>query len=154
VASPKIIYGGDSTIPVVVDAEHGRFENGKWTLERPTIWGHRPGAKEAMELIPTKKTVFELYTAVDPQAFQSGFLLQLPMWSLARAATRNFSRLGEDIARNRQQGIHDLASVLDYHFKLSIPFSCLVMAICCPPLALRYARGGGFMGTLLSICLV
>jgi lipopolysaccharide export system permease protein len=66
VASPKIIYGGDSAIPVVVDAEHGRFENGKWTLERPTIWGHRPGAKEALELTPTKKTVFELYTAVDP----------------------------------------------------------------------------------------
>src|ERR1019366_9089114 len=48
----------------------------------------------------------------------------------------------------------DPALLLDYHFKLSVPFSCLVMALCCPPIALRFGRGGGFMGTLLSICLV
>src|SRR5579862_8513322 len=94
------------------------------------------------------------YIPVDPQAFQSGFLLQMPMGQMAGSATRTFSELGEELKNERQRHFVDYSSLLDYYFKLSVPFSCLVMALCCPPIALRFGRGGGFMGTLLSICLV
>jgi lipopolysaccharide export system permease protein len=86
--------------------------------------------------------------------FQKGFLLQLPMWKMAGSTTRTFVQLKETIDHNRKEGIYDVFLLLDYYFKLSIPFSCLAMAVCCPPMALKFARGGGFMGTLLSICLV
>ena len=103
---------------------------------------------------PTKegKLVFDI--SVDPQAFSRGFMLQLPMWKMSGSSTRTFAQLREDIKRNEAAHIHDVFMQLDYYFKLSIPFSCIAMALCCPPIAMRFAKGGGFMGTLLSICLV
>src|SRR5204862_1643750 len=136
--------------PMHVFADNGRYENGWWILEHPAFFTYTLDGKKVSLAWPDP---FKLFVPVDPQAFQSGFLLQLPMWSLARSASRTFSQLGADLKRDREQGIHDIQTLLDYHFKLSIPFSCLVMALCCPPLALRFAKGGGFMGTLLSICL-
>ena len=132
-------------------AENGKYDNGKWILDHPAYFTYTLDGKNVYLARPNQ---FVLNIPVDPQAFQSGFLLQLPMWSLARSASRTFSQMGADLARERKQGINDIQEMLDYHFKLSIPFSCLVMALCCPPLALRFAKGGGFMGTLLSICLV
>jgi lipopolysaccharide export LptBFGC system permease protein LptF len=150
VSSPKAIYSGESA-PIHIFADRGRYENGAWILEKPSVFTYSLDGKHVSLARPQW---FSLYVPVDPQAFQSGFLLQLPMWSLARSATQTFAQLGADLKRDRSQGINDVQTLLDYHFKLSIPFSCLVMALCCPPLALRFAKGGGFMGTLLSICLV
>jgi lipopolysaccharide export system permease protein len=139
------------TDPVHMTAETGRFENGMWILNKPLLVQH---SIKGDRLIYSHPETFSLTTVVDPQAFQSGFLLQIPMWQMARSSTRTFVQMGHDLARNRALNIRDDFTLLDYHFKLSVPFSCLVMAVCCAPLALRFARGGGFMGTLLSICLV
>lgn len=139
--------------PFVALAKTGRYVDGAWTLDNPTVfrfdindplkWGHA-----------TMKS-FTYYIPVDTQAFQNGFVLNLPMGKMATGATKTFSQLGLELRRQRESGARvDAFAVLDYNFKLSIPFSCLVMALCCAPMALRFARGGGFMGTLLSICLV
>jgi lipopolysaccharide export LptBFGC system permease protein LptF len=151
VASPKISYREENP-PAVMLAERGYYEDGKWILEKPTLVNTDIRGQRRLESAPDR---LEFYTAVDPQAFKPDFLLQFPMWQMGeRAADDTFEALAERIQRNKQAGIDDKYTLLDYHFKLSVPFSCLVMALCCPPLALRFAKGGGFTGTLLSICLV
>jgi lipopolysaccharide export system permease protein len=150
VSGPKAIYSGDSE-PLHVFADNGRYRDGHWILDHPLYFTYSIDGKKVSL---TRPGTSDLYVTVDPVAFQSGFLLQLPMWTMARSSNRTFWQLGEDIRRNEKQHINDVLTVLDYHFKLSIPFSCLVMALCCPPLSLRFSKGGGFMGVLLSICLV
>src|SRR5579884_705591 len=150
IGSPKAAFGGQSK-PFLMTADKGSYKDGIWTLENAFLLYYSLDGKELLPARPGKATI---YITVDPQAFQSGFLMQMPMGTMANSSTRTFSQLGEDLKRERAQGFLDSYALLDYHFKLSVPFSCLVMAICCPPLALRFARGGGFMGTLLSICLV
>ena len=150
VSGPKAIYSGESA-PLMCSAEDGRYQDGHWILEHPAAFSYTTDGKKVSMMSPR---TMDFFVTVDPQAFQSGFLLQLPMWTMARSSNRTFWQLGAEIKRNEKQHINDILTVLDYHFKMSIPFSCLVMALCCPPLSLRFARGGGFMGTLLSICLV
>lgn len=150
VSGPKAIYSGVSA-PMQVYASNGRYEAGHWILIHPAAFTYTTDGKKVSQMSPSN---MDLYVTVDPQAFQSGFLLQLPMWTMARSSNRTFWQLREEIKRNRVQHINDVLTVLDYEFKMSIPFSCLVMALCCPPLSLRFSRGGGFMGVLLSICLV
>ena len=154
VASPAATFSGNAA-PFVVYADKGTYQNGTWTLERASMVQYDLSKEARLEMKPEAKSEFKLYTVVDPQSFQSGFLLQFPMWQMGqRSANRTFTQLGEELKKDRQQRISDSFAELDYHFKLSVPFSCLVMALCCPPIALRFSRGGGFMGTLLSICLV
>ncbi len=153
VASPQAVATGEVT-PIDVYAESGRFENGIWTLFLPAGFRRNTKNTDWEKLLPTKDSRFVLNISVDPQAFKSAFQLQLPMWKMAGSSRRTFWQLREDVKRNAAQGVPDVYTILDYHFKLSVPFSCLVMALCCPPMAMRFARGGGFMGTLLSICLV
>jgi lipopolysaccharide export system permease protein len=153
VASPQAVMTGEVT-PIDVFAENGRFENGVWTLYRPAGFRRNSKNTDWEKLLPAQDGRFVLNISVDPQAFKSAFQLQLPMWKMAGASSRTFWQLKEDVKRNEAQGVVDPYAILNYHFKLSVPFSCLVMALCCPPMAMRFARGGGFMGTLLSICLV
>ena len=139
----------------VVYADRGKFKDGTWTLDKASFLQYDLTKPSRLEMRPEEKSTFTLYTVVDPQSFQSGFLLQFPMWQMGqRSANRTFTQLGEELKKDREQKIDDPFVRLDYHFKLSVPFSCLVMALCCPPISLRFSRGGGFMGTLLSICLV
>ncbi|HEV2471236.1 MAG TPA: LptF/LptG family permease [Chthonomonadales bacterium] len=150
VSSPSAYSSGAASNFVAV-ADSGSYSSSRWTLFHAVIVDVSPDGKTVTEARPEKLTMrFD----VDPQAFQSGFLLQLPMGTMAQNSTRTFSELGAQIKQDTRQRIRDPSAILDYHFKLSVPFSCLVMAICCPPLALRFGKGGGFMGTLLSICLV
>lgn len=148
--TPKATAQGHAK-PLMVTAENGWFEAGVWTLERPFLIQH---SQDGNDYVVGRGERLTISTVVDPQAIQSGFLLQIPMWQMARSAAETFQSVGEKIARQQKQGINNQYDVLDYHFKLSVPFSCLVMALCCAPMAMRFARGGGFMGTLLSICLV
>ena len=150
VSGPKAIYSGESA-PLMCSADNGRYQDGHWILDHPAAFSYTTDGKKVSQMAPR---TMDFYVTVDPQAFQSGFLLQLPMWTMARSSSRTFWQLGDEIKRNQKQHINDVLTVLDYNFKMSIPFSCLVMALCCPPLSLRFARGGGFMGVLLSICLV
>ncbi len=155
VASPKAVFNGEADRPLIVYAKTGKFDAGKWILDHPSFASYNMETKSKLKLSDNNQSTFTLYTPIDPSVFQSTFNLQFPMWEMGKtSATRTFAELGSILERNREQKIEDRYTLLDYHFKLSVPFSCLVMALCCPPLALRFARGGGFMGTLLSIGLV
>lgn len=142
-----------TSAPFIVYAANGKYINGDWELDKP----HMVMWKESnlTESRPQSTTRFKLHTVVDPQAFQTGLVLQFPMWQFGQnSAIRTFKELGETIERDRKDNITNYLTLMDYHFKLSVPFSCLVMAICCPPMAHRFGRAGGFMGVLLSIFLV
>jgi len=43
---------------------------------------------------------------------------------------------------------------VDWHFKLSLPMSCLVFALCAAPLSLRFAKVGSYSGVLLGIIIM
>jgi len=153
VASPQAVATGDA-MDILASAENGRFENGQWTLYSPALFHFSTKKNEWEKLQHDDRSAFVINVSVDPQAFKSAFQLQLPMWKMAGSSSRTFWQLKEDVKRNAAQHVSDPYAILNYHFKLSVPFSCLVMALCCPPMAMRFAKGGGFMGTLLSICLV
>jgi len=143
---------GAETQPFVLSADHGRYENGRWILDDAQVYTYDLRNPNNWSRGTARRIT--KYISVDPQSFANSFQLQMPMGKMAGSATRTFGQLGMDLQNNRRLHIPDYSAELDYHFKLSVPFSCLVMALCCPPMALRFAKGGGFMGTLLSICLV
>jgi lipopolysaccharide export LptBFGC system permease protein LptF len=145
------LFDGD-VMPFVVSSDTGRYENGNWIMNDAMIYSYDLNDAHKFNRIHVARATYPI--PVDPQSFQTGFLLQMPMGQLASSADRTFAKVGEELRRQRKRKSVDPQLLLDYNFKLSIPFSCLVMALCCPPIALRFGRGGGFMGTLLSICLV
>jgi lipopolysaccharide export system permease protein len=151
-SSPQAVFNKEAD-DVMIRAENGRYSEGKWTFYKPSELFWREGA--GYVLGPPVKNGWLTYTIpVDPQAFDRGFILQLPMWKMSGSSTHTFAELREYVKRNNAAKIRDVFLELDYYFKLSVPFSCLAMALCCPPLAFRFANRGAFMGTLLSICLV
>ncbi len=153
VASPTAAFNQEAE-PLDIYARTGTYSDGKWILNSYAAFKRDSKDEDWVKVRPTKDGKLEFDISVDPQAFSRGLMLQLPMWKMGTSSTRTFSELRQYIKRNEAEHIHDVYLQLDYYFKLSIPFSCLAMALCCPPLALRFAKGGGFMGTLLSICLV
>lgn len=151
VSGMQSMYAQDKQ-PFVMSADRGRYTQGKWTLDDAIVYSY--SIKNPGEWTRITARHVTKYINVDPGSFSSTFLLQMPMGKMAGSSTKTFRQLGEDLKTDRRIGNRNYSAELDYQFKLSVPFSCLVMALCCPPMALRFAKGGGFMGTLLSICLV
>jgi lipopolysaccharide export system permease protein len=151
VSGMKSMYGMDAQ-PFILSADKGRYLNGKWTLDSAQMYTYSLKDPDAWSRGTAQRIT--KYISVDPASFAANFQLNMPMGKMAGKSMQTFAQLGEELKSNKRLGIRDYSSELDYHFKMSVPFSCLVMALCCPPMALRFAKGGGFMGTLLSICLV
>ncbi len=145
-ATPGMV--GSSPTPLAVLAQRGEYDNGKWTLFDARIHNYRNyGVDETF--VRSKTWTADL--RLSEQTFNL-IALQLPLYS--SSAANSFEELGKRIRMQKQMGWNNPRDLLDYHFKLSVPFSCLVFAIACPPLSLRFAKAGNFMGVLLSIILV
>jgi lipopolysaccharide export LptBFGC system permease protein LptF len=148
-----------SSTPTIMFADSASYDNGIWTMHQAKVHEYsNHGLND--RFIAAKEVRIDFRLA--EQTFM-GIPLQLPLYS--SAATKTWAELGAQLSQQqtmieqqRKMGFKggklDAYTVLEYHFKLSVPFSCLVFAIVCPPLALRFARAGNFMGVLLSICLV
>ena len=143
---------GNDAQPFVMSSDRGRYVQGKWTLDDAMIYSYSVKKPKDWTRITARHVT--KYINVDPGSFSGTFLLQMPMGKMAGNSIKTFRKLGEELQANKKLNIRDYPAELDYQFKLSVPFSCFVMALCCAPMALRFAKGGGFMGTLLSICLV
>jgi lipopolysaccharide export system permease protein len=141
-----------STQPFLAVATTGTYSNGTWTLNNPVVIAFNPDNPATFTQSTSRTISYKI--PVDPQFFQSGFQLQMPMGQMAQSSMLTFSQLGKQLAQDRKNHYSDPSRLLDYNFKMSVPFSCLVMALCCPPIAMKFGKGGGFVGTLLSICLV
>ncbi|MEP6755685.1 MAG: LptF/LptG family permease [Chthonomonadales bacterium] len=148
-----------NSAPTVMLADTADYENGIWTLHDARIHTYgRRGLDDKFVIAKSMRIDFRLAE----QTFM-GIPMQLPLYSAA--ATRTWADLKETLGMQQEMVRKQRAAgnmtakvdpntLLEYHFKLSVPFSCLVFAIVCPPLALRFAKAGNFMGVLLSICLV
>ena len=85
--------------------------------------------------------------------------LQVPLESLAGSgvgAPNQFSmaELGAQMAALERTGQDTTTVAYNYYSKLGLPFLCFGFALCAPPLALRFARAGAYMGIFLSIIMV
>jgi Predicted permeases len=154
--------GVGSTVPRIIIADSAEYTNGDWLMHDAMVRTYSDrGLREHFVL--AKKCTINFRLA--EQTFM-GIPMQLPLYSTA--ATKTWRDIGAELKQGEEMrkkqselGVkpnrldpYTLRTLLEYHFKLSVPFSCLVFAIVCPPLALRFARAGNFMGVLLSICLV
>lgn len=148
--SPGVVSGGPS--PTVITAETADYDDGVWTLYNAKIHNYSKGGVD--EVYQRGIEPVRLNLRMAERTFSS-IVMNLPLYSSgSEAATISFRELGQRIAHQRASGWLNKRDLLEYHFKLSVPFSCLVFAIACPPLSLKFARAGGFMGVLLSIILV
>lgn len=64
--------------------------------------------------------------------------------------------LRESIADLKSRGSQDQAREyeLEYHSRFAIPFACFVFALFGPIFAIRFSRGGAFVGVLISVIIV
>ncbi len=85
--------------------------------------------------------------------------LQVPMESLSQTMggtldDQTMAQLGAQMDALARTGQDNTAVAFSYYAKLGLPFLCLAFALCAPPLALRFARAGAYMGIFLSIIMV
>ncbi len=85
--------------------------------------------------------------------------LQVPLASLSQASVgtlddQTMAQLGAQMEALARTGQDNTAVAFSYYAKLGLPFLCLSFALCAPPLALRFARAGAYMGIFLSIIMV
>ncbi|MCL6520293.1 MAG: LptF/LptG family permease [Armatimonadetes bacterium] len=66
----------------------------------------------------------------------------------------SFRDLRRQVALFAQTGRQANEMQVNLHFKLSIPFSCLIFALCAAPLSLKFARSGSYSGILLGIIIM
>ena len=78
----------------------------------------------------------------------------MPLASLAQSAAQTpdeltMAQLGAQMTALAQAPARTTRAVaFNYYSKLSLPFICLAFALCAPPLALRFARAGAYIGHL------
>jgi lipopolysaccharide export system permease protein len=124
------------------------YRDGVWTLYNARIHIYDNGGLHERFLQPERATInFRIAERVF-----NAIYLQLPFYSPDSA--RSLRDMAAQIAAERSRGWVNPQHVLELNFKLSVPFACLVFAFLCPPISLRLARAGPFVGVLLSIVLV
>ncbi len=138
----------DNSLPRIAFAKWGTYRNGIWDLHDVFVHNYLHNGLEE-QFIKAKQWIINFRIAE-----QNFILIQLQLPFYSSSSTMSFSQLGHRLVEERKAGGVNPNDLLDYYFKLSVPFSCLVFAICCPPLSLRFARTGNFTGVLLSIILV
>ncbi len=130
------------TFPRAYIAQVAFRKGGKWHLQEGYV--HQYNARGEL-LAEGRMKQITLDIAEDMSAY----------WSEQRGPTEMSSaKLRELIDLYRRSGRSVVTWEVDYHFKYSIPFACLVMTLLGAPLSLRFARYGSFGGLLIWIILV
>ncbi len=126
----------------VVRAGTGVYEQGTLTLDQPQIWEIQ---NDRIIQFHVKKKLF--ITRSLP--LESFFGQPLP-------EEQSRDELLQTINALKARGAHSYAAEyeVEYHNRLSLPMSCLVFALFSPILAFHFARGGPFVGLLLSLMVV
>jgi lipopolysaccharide export system permease protein len=133
--------------PTLITAESAIYDHQVWTLYHPAIHkldshglvtGEATAAQGTLNLqapLPILPNDQNTDMAGMPDAYNMGDLAK---------QIQLLSKTGQD------------ATTLEvaYQFKMALPFLCFAFALCAPPLALRFARAGSFIGIFLSIVMV
>lgn len=126
---------------VLIRAPEGLYQEGQWTLLRPTLHYYDKSG-EVWDWKVKDRITLDLRVAL-----QEFFSTPLP-------EELNMQQLGEQIRQNKRMGLNTRTAEVSYHMKLAVPVACFIFAVCSPVLSLWLARAGSFVGVLLSIVLV
>ncbi len=66
----------------------------------------------------------------------------------------SIGELRQQMDQLKKTGQKDDQFQLEFGYKLAIPLSSLVLMFCIAPLSVRFGKGGGFTGVLVSICVL
>ena len=144
--SKVVIYQnpvGPDAFPVRIAAQSADYDHDVWTLHQAVL------------------STFDKsgFVATETAARTIKLNLQVPLDSLAGAAADtpddlSMAEIGTQMAALERTGQDTTVVAFNYYSKLGLPFLCLGFALCAPPLALRFARAGAYMGIFLSIIMV
>jgi lipopolysaccharide export system permease protein len=123
-------------------ADEGVYGDGLLTLQRPVVYQF-----EGTRLIQFE--VRDRHIISQRIAIDAFFGTPLPDEQTARELSRTVAEL-------KSRGIFDQAREyeLELQSRYAIPFSCVVFALFGPVFAIRFARGGAFVGVLVSVIVV
>lgn len=124
------------------------YRDGIWTLYDARIHIYENGGLRE-RFARTQRATINFRIA---ERVFNAIYLQLPLYT--PSATSSFSEMAARVSASQRRGWVNPQELLELQFKLSVPFSCLVFAFLCPPVAMRLTRTGPFVGVLLSIVLV
>ena len=121
-------------------ADHAAYHDGTWSLDNAYF-----RALQGEDLIQFKQlgdwSVFE--RIITANLFQSPALKE-----------KTSKEILEDIQDAKKTGQDTKQLEVNYHIKFSVPAACLLFAFVAPIFAIKFARGGAFVGVLLSMGLV
>jgi len=128
--------------PILMTARTAWYENNTWYLEDGVMhYIDRDGMLSQQRSFQSAR--IDLKQAPPDFDFLAG--ARLPREMTMRELKSQMDLFG-------RAGGTDRSWAVEYFFKTSIPFSCLILALCCAPLSLHFSRSG-FAGILLSIIL-
>lgn len=129
--------------PELITAQSAEYDHDVWTLHKVVY--HTFGA--------------DGFTATEFSGDNATLNLRVPIEGLAESAFHTpdeltMAQLGQQMHALKSTG-QDYAEVAyNYYSKLALPCVCLAFALCAPPLALRFARAGAYVGIFLSLIMV
>jgi LPS export ABC transporter permease LptG len=129
--------------PLIISAQSALYDHDIWTLHNVVV--HDLGA-DGITRTEVSGSTMELN-------------LKVPLNNLAAASFQSpdeqtMEELGQEMRALNRTGQQSPEISFDYYSKLSLPFVCLAFALCAPPLALRFARAGAYIGIFLSLVMV
>lgn len=144
-----------------------------YRLHRVMVYEIRPGQYPLVytaESAEVKGTQWTLYRGVRRELDERGFTrteVGYPkftfdvdrtagtLWSLSQTPEEmSAARLARAITEGDRSGNPNTRSWrVDYYLKFALPFACVVLALISLPLAVHFARGGGFTGVLIALLL-
>jgi lipopolysaccharide export system permease protein len=121
-------------------ADKATYHDGKWTFQNAYL-----RVLEGQDLVTLKSlgdfVVNERVITAD--LFQAPALREQTSQDIL-ASIQAAKKLGQDVKQLE----------VNYHIKFSVPAACLLFAFVAPVFAIKFARGGAFVGVLLSMGLV
>lgn len=128
--------------PMLIAADSATSKNNVWTLYKGVMHKLGPDGLTAYEMkfphmqLNLKRAVQDLWESQQTTE-------EMGMRDLQQRI-KVFAGSGQAVTKMR----------VDWHFKLSLPLSCLVFALCAAPLGLRFSRIGSYSGVLLGIIIM
>lgn len=128
--------------PMLITADSAASKANVWTLKKGVLHKLSPDGLTQYEMkfpqmqLNLKRTIDMLWETQQTSEEMSLKDLQ--------SKINMFSGVGREVSKMK----------VDWHFKLSLPFSCLVFALCAAPLAIKFARIGSYSGILLGIVIM
>lgn len=123
-------------------AKDAWYADGIFTLRKAQIWQFEENQAVSYQV----KDVFRITERISTETF----------FGQPPAAEQNAADLKKTIEELRGRGLVQSAQQyeIEYLNRFSVPFACLVFAIFSPVVAFHFAKGGAFVGVLLSIVIV